>query len=100
MVLVTILEKKEYGEFVIQDDKKQKYSFIFEFYGLEQPQVGDALYLDEKYLNRNWEGFAQPYAFSAEERDLNFKAPNETREDFGAVHYKDGRKVLVKRIYG
>ena len=100
MVLLKVLEKKEYGQYVIEDKDEKRYTFIFEFYGTKDPEVGDSLYLDEKYLNRNWADFAQPYALSAEERDLKFKAPNETKEDFGAVHYQDGTKVLVKRIYG
>lgn len=91
-----IKEIKKHGEFVLQNQKtKQECRLILQFYGIQSPQVGDVLLLNERLLNPKDEWFSQPYAFEAlEDSDDGLK-----EIDLAGLITKD-KKYLLKRVYG
>ena len=80
-------------------DKKALKKRVFEFFDVEKPVVGSFLIMSEKLLDRNYEGFSQPYSFEPymEYNDKQI-APVEGEE---FVVLKDSNKnIIMKRIYG
>ena len=87
-----------YGEYIlIEDETKKIFSLILEFYSNFSPKVDDVIVINEKLLDRKFEGFCQPYAF----KDSNKKV-----KDFGEelehilIHTKDNKNFVLERIYG
>ena len=101
MILLNVIGFERYGILVLSDDKKNIYKLAFQFFNDFKIQKGDKIYLNEKYLDKNWENFAQPYAFSYTNEDLLKKDKNFSEIDFITLYIaKTKKEILLKRIYG
>lgn len=95
MKVFNIVNVGEFGKFSLaQKDSKVVHSLIMEFYGIPAPEVGDSILINEKLLDKNYEGYAQPYAFKLDGGAIR----NEDTEKI-AVH-KQGKNYVLKRVYG
>ncbi len=95
MKVFNIVNVGEFGKFSLaQKDSKAVHSLIMEFYGIPAPEVGDSILINEKLLDKNYEGYAQPYAFKLDGGAIR----NEDTEKI-AVH-KQGKNYVLKRVYG
>ena len=86
----------EFNEYILQDKKsKKEYNLVLEFYGINQPNINDIILLNENLVNKNYEGYAQPYAFEIfDKKDIEI---NEI--DMAGLITKD-KKYILKRVYG
>ena len=101
MILLNVVEVKQFGRYVLEDEKKNQYSLSFQFFGSDNLSKGDKVYLDEKYLDKTWENFSQPYVFSAIKEDLVKKVDNFDDSEFISVYYTSNKNTAtLKRIYG
>ncbi len=97
--MLEITKKSKFGAYFLKDTKtKKEYELIFQFFGIE-PQIGDKLLIFEELLNKKYEGFCQPYAFEACKNTLEDFFKSENEEDFAVLSH-NGKKTLLKRIYG
>lgn len=99
MVVFEITEVNNTRYKLKQKNKLSTTELMFEFFDVEKPTVGSLLIMSEKLLDRNYEGFSQPYSFEPymEYNDKQI-APIEGEE---FVVLKDSNKnIIMKRIYG
>lgn len=95
-LVLKVVRINKYNEFILQDkDSKKEYSLILEFYGIDKPKVNDVLFLNEKLVDKNYEGYSQPYAFEM----LNDDDNNLNGIDIVGLVSK-GKKYILKRVYG
>lgn len=74
------------------------HNLVLEFYGMENPIVGDELIINEILLDNNWENFSQPYAF--EKIAINpLNVSKLHNNDLIILKTKD-KLCTLKRIYG
>lgn len=97
MVILEISSVNLYNNYNLLDKKNNKtYSLYLEFYGIDKPKVGDCLAINEKLLDRNYEGYCQPYAFKLCENENKINA-----NDIEKIALNLGnKKYVLKRIYG
>lgn len=62
MINCKITKCLDFGSYQIQYGKKECV-LVMEFYGVDTPKIGDELRVPEILLDKNWENYAQPYAF-------------------------------------
>lgn len=88
----------EYGQFTLVDENGEKHVLLFEFYQTPPLEKGDKIMIDEVLLDRQYEGFVQPYAFEKTTKGeiLKNKAP---LEEIGYIE-KQGEKIVIRRIFG
>ena len=101
MILLRVEEIKEFGKYRLSDKQKNEYEIVFQFFGNIKIEKGDKVYLDEKYLDKHWSNFAQPFTFTTfEEEELKRKL-NFTEKDFILVYKNNtNEEILLKRVYG
>ena len=75
------------------------YELLIEFYGIEKPSVGSTILIDERLLDKKYEGYSQPYSFEfyMEYVDKNV-APIEGTEHI--VLFDEKKSIVMERIYG
>jgi len=99
MAILDILhiDKKKYE--LKQRGKLKNQCLYFEFHGIDAPEVGDYIDLDEKLLDRKYEGYAQPYSFEffAESKNQN---DNLFYDEETLILHKKNKNYILKRIYG
>lgn len=97
MIVLKIEKINEYNNYFLKDNSSNKnYSLYLEFYGVEKPVVGSEIAINEKLLNPNYEGFAQPYAF---ELCKDLTSLDKNNAEYIALNIKN-KKYVLKRIYG
>lgn len=95
MEKLKVIGVRQYGEYLLQNEKGEIISLILEFYGVENPNINDLLIINEKLLDRSSEYFVQPYAFTLyDENDVRM-----IEEDIAGM-VKDGKHIALKRVYG
>lgn len=95
MEKLKVIGVRQYGEYLLQNEKSEIISLILEFYGVENPNINDLLFINEKLLDRSSEYFVQPYAFTLyDENDVRM-----IEEDIAGM-VKDGKHIALKRVYG
>ena len=72
---------------------------MFEFWGIDKPQAGDEISLDEKLLDTKSELFAQPYAFEVYIPDKGVSISEQDSAEYIVVSTHN-KTHLMKRIYG
>lgn len=97
-----IIKKKEHNEFILQESKsKKEYSIILGFYGINNPEVNDTIFLDNSLLDSNNEWFSQPYTFEIINKKTNSKKDNMGLKKIDlALFISKNKKYILKRIYG
>ncbi len=96
MMLFTIKEKKQFGEYVLINKQGKSQSLMLEFYNMKEPAIGDKIYMDASLLNRNSVNFVQPYAFEPIREN---ETENISDKDIAGLHTKT-EHIALKRIYG
>lgn len=95
MKILNVVNVGKFGRFDFVDkNSKTVHSLIMEFYDIPTPEVGDCILINEKLLDKNYEGYAQPYAFKFDGGAMK----NDDIEKI-AVH-KHGKNYVLKRVYG
>lgn len=100
MKALKILRKSEFNNYVLQDiEDGEKYNLVLEFYEIPQPNINDEMIINEKLLDRSFEGYAQPYAFTTCDKTIeDFVNAGEELEYI--VLNSDKKNIVLKRIYG
>ena len=95
-----VVEKiEECGLFQLKNNNGETISLGMEFYGADV-KVGDKIFISKRYLDKNWKGYCQPYAFSAEPKDL-ISGDCENDEEYILLSpLGQVKKIMLKRIYG
>lgn len=97
MVILEISSVNLYNNYYLLDKKNNKaYSLYLEFYGVDKPKVGDSLAINEKLLDKNYEGYCQPYAFILCENENKINVNNTEKIALNCGN----KKYILKRIYG
>lgn len=97
MVECEIIKCLEYNEFIVKCGEKT-HNIVLEFYGVDNPVVGDKLIVNEILLDKSWENYSQPYAFETIAiNPLNVEKLN--NNDLVVLKTKDNIYAL-QRIYG
>lgn len=95
MEKLKVIDIKEYGEYLFENEKGEKLSLILEFYGVGNLEINDKLLINKKLLDRSSELFVQPYAFTRyDESDSRL-----IEEDIAGM-IKGGKHIALKRVYG
>lgn len=95
MEKLKVVGVRQYGEYLLQNEKGEIISLILEFYCVENPNINDLLFINEKLLDRSSEYFVQPYAFTRyDESDSRL-----IEEDIAGM-IKGGKHIALKRVYG
>ena len=90
-----ILENNNY----IIADSQNNYEVMFEFYGVNKPQIGDKILIHKGLLDQESPNYTQPYAFKLiQEFDLNkIKQKNDAEY---IVLQTNKNSFVLKRVYG
>ena len=95
MLTLKIMAIKD-SKFLLLDEERDKLiNIYFEFYKIDVKK-GDEITLDERLISRNYEGYAQPYAFELVENSQY----NKKKEVDFAMLKRGTTKMLLRRIYG
>ena len=97
MVTLRVLNKKQNKYLLVDEKHNVVHDLFFEFHGIEMPNVGDTIELDERLLDKTFEGFAQPYAFEPVKHKSEYDERNKI--DYAILNIL-GKDVLLRRIYG
>lgn len=86
--------------YILKDEKDKKYIFNLEFIGLaESVEVGNYIYINEKLLDSNYEGYSKAYTFG--NIDSEYGKLNVSKEDVDVVKVIiDDKEIYLKRLYG
>ena len=88
----------EQNKYLLIDEKNNKiYDLFLEFYGLEAPIINDQISIDERLLNKKWEGYTQPYAFELVKSEKEYDKENNI--DYMVLTTKQ-KQLVLRRIYG
>ena len=86
------------GEYLLVDEKRNRLYYLYiEFYGIDNPKLDDIITLDERLLNKNWDGYTQPYAFEVVKSKCDY---DESKKEEYLVIETNGKNILLRRIYG
>ena len=97
MAKFKILRIKNGSYYVLLDENTGKlHTMIFEFHNMNTPKINDCILFNEKLLNPNFEGFAQPYALRIIKED---ELPSTKQIDIFKLE-TNGKTITLKRIYG
>ncbi len=97
MVILEFTKINEYNNFSLKEKNGNKtYSLFLEFYGIDNPKIGDFIAIDKNLLNPSFEGYAQPYAF-----ELTNEEPTVIKNSKEYVILNTNKtNYVLKRIYG
>ena len=97
MVDLTIFKKIDNNNYeLINLENGNRYKLLLEFYGIEA-EPRDILSLHEKLLDKNYEGYCQPYAF---EKTTTHSAVEISKNLDLAILKKIDENITLKRLYG
>jgi len=86
--------------FDLIDKNKNKYKLNLEFYGiLDDPSANDYIFLCEKLLDKNFEGYCGSYSFGPLDEKYGKENVLPNDED-SLVLIKNNKKIFLKRFYG
>lgn len=97
MLTLKFVKIEEHNRYLLEDENKNKYSLVLEFYGLDKPKIDDVITLDNRLLDKNFEGYAQPYAFEIIKSKNDY---DEKRKIDYAILTINGKQLPIRRIYG
>lgn len=99
MVALKVKSKNRAMYNLENDETKENFRLLFEFYGVEEPTVGDYIIMHKRLLDRTSEEFAQPYAFE-QCADKSFDDVKKLNDTEYAIIVSGNKKIVLKRIYG
>ncbi len=79
--------------------KDKTYEQTLEFYGVDNPKVGDKIALQTDLLDINSQFYTQPYAFEFQ-KNINIDDIDEKELKDCAILKSNNKIYLLKRIYG
>ena len=101
MIILSVVAIKDFGVYSLRDEKGIEYDLSLQFFGNVKIEIGDKFCLNEKYLNKSWPNFAQPYAFARYERKVFEKSKDLSDIEFIRIQKNDTKEIiLLKRVYG
>lgn len=94
------IEKIENYEYLLEDEDKKSYSLNLEFFDLEENiKNGDYIHIDEKLLDKNYDGYSYSYAFGS--LDSKYGKNNISLNDTDVIKLETQKKeIYLKRLYG
>lgn len=98
MIVCEIEKVLPYGTYEIKAGSK-RYSLVLEFYGVAKPKAADKLLIHEILLDKNWEGYTQPYAFELKQGVKPELVMEANYKEYIVLGVK-GKNYVLKRIYG
>ena len=79
--------------------ENKEYKLIFDFYGVEKPNIGDEILIHETLLDKTSKNYTQPYFFEVIE-DFDVKLLEKTEySSYIALRIKN-KIYTLKRVYG
>ena len=98
MVKLQIVEKKN-GLYSLIDEEKRKYEIGLEIHDIDEPEVGDFIFIHNELLNPRYEGYSTFYAFGNLEN--KYGKSNIILGDIDVIRIeKNNNEILLKRLYG
>ncbi len=100
MIKLRVKEINAKNEYLLENEKDGKqYRLCICFYSKNSPVVDDEIIISKNLLNKKYEGYCQPYFFG-ELEDKTGRDSNILQDDELISWQHDGKKNLLKRIYG
>ena len=94
------VEKINQYEYELKDENEKKYNLNLEFCDInESLEVEDIVYINEKLLDKKYEGYSTSYTFGNLESKYGKEIKNLNDIDVIKIVKKDD-EVYLKRIYG
>lgn len=99
MIALKVKRKQQAVYFLENEEKRENFELILEFYNVKEPKVNDYLIIHQDLLDRNNENFTQPYAFELC-TDKTFDDVKKLSSMGYAILISNNEKFVLKRIYG
>ena len=99
IIRLKILEKGKY-EYKLQDDEEHEYIINIEFLDIiEEPEIGDLIYINKELLDPKYEGYSTSYTFGSLES--KYGKENISIDDIDVIKVVKGETTIyLKRLYG
>lgn len=90
----------EKGLYVLKDKYNNTYELVFRFLDIEKmPKIGDAICINDRLLNGNYEGYSSFYTFGS--LDNKYGKENIALDDVDVITLVlDKEEIYLKRLYG
>ena len=98
MVKLKILDKNNY-EYKLEDEKGKLYKINLEFLDVNNPLIGNYIYINEELLNPRYDGYSTSYTFGSLEN--KYGKENIQMEDIDVIKVTlNNKEIYLKRLYG
>lgn len=99
MIKLEILNINNY-EYKLKDEKGNYYNLNLDFLDInKKPEIGDYMYVKEKFLDPNYEGYSTSYTFGSLENE--YGKENIVLDDIDVIKIEiDKLEIYLKRLYG
>lgn len=98
MVKLKILDKNNY-EYKLEDEKGKLYKINLEFLDVNNPLIGNYIYINEELLNPRYDGYSTSYTFGGLKNKYGKK--DIPPDDIDVIKIiSDNKEIYLKRLYG
>lgn len=94
------IEEKNNGDYLLKDEKGNKYNLNFEFFDIEkEPEKNDFISISAELLNPNYKEYTTYFSFGGMENIAGREVAKLNDTEIIMVEI-EGKEIYLKRLYG